>query len=70
MMLHSGHFPILFVCRDEYDMARLVTAVEGSKSTMTIVGAVKEDSGEFTCTINNNIGQPASKQAKLVVKCK
>ena len=51
-------------------MSRAVIKTEETKSTLSVIGATKDDSGEFTCQANNGVGEAATKIAKLIVKCK
>ncbi|KAL8598029.1 hypothetical protein ACOMHN_062627 [Nucella lapillus] len=55
--------------RGGYDMAaKTRQRVEGSKSYLTVYELSREDTGVFTCTADNGVGQAASKDAKLIVK--
>ncbi|XP_076438508.1 nephrin-like [Babylonia areolata] len=42
--------------------------VDGTKSYLTVYELAREDTGSFTCVADNGVGQPASKDAQLIVK--
>lgn len=57
--------------RTGYDMsAKTKQRSEGSKSYLTVYELVREDTGTFKCIADNGIGEPATRNAKLIVKCK
>lgn len=57
--------------RSGYDMsAKTKQRSEGSKSYLTVYELVREDTGTFKCIADNGIGDPATRNAKLIVKCK
>ena len=56
--------------RTGYDMsAKTKQRREGSKAYLTVYELVREDTGSFKCIADNGIGSPATRNAKLVVKC-
>ncbi len=40
------------------------------RTYLTVGNVTKDDSGTFLCTANNGIGEPATAEAHLIVKCK
>ena len=55
--------------RTGYDMSRPQLRLQGSKLTMSILAVVKDDLGMFQCTAQNGIGDTATANAALLVKC-
>ncbi|KAJ8316449.1 hypothetical protein KUTeg_006463 [Tegillarca granosa] len=55
--------------RPNFDMSKTKQTYEDGKSILTVHELKREDSGTFTCTADNGIGDPAVKEAQLVVKC-
>ena len=55
--------------RAGYDLSRTVTSYVDGRYSLTIIEVVKEDSGVFTCNANNGIGEAATADTALVVKC-
>ena len=57
--------------RDGFDMTKTKQTYDSSgKSYLTVTQLAKEDSGMFTCTADNRIGSPATKEAQLIIMCK
>ncbi len=55
--------------RPGYEMTRTTTEFSDQKSVLQVANVTKEDSGLFTCTVNNGIGDAAEATAQLIVKC-
>ncbi|XP_063441926.1 synaptogenesis protein syg-2-like [Mytilus trossulus] len=54
--------------RQGFDMTKTKQTYDSSgKSYLTVTELAKEDSGMFTCTADNRIGSPSTKEAKLIV---
>jgi hypothetical protein len=56
--------------RPGFDMSKTKQVYKGSESQIVIYDLERTDSGKFTCTADNHVGEPQSKEANLVVKCK
>ncbi|KAK7487590.1 hypothetical protein BaRGS_00021140 [Batillaria attramentaria] len=54
--------------RPGYDMSKTKQRSEGSKSYLTVYELAREDTGNFKCVADNGIGEPATRNAKLIVK--
>ncbi|KAJ8316232.1 hypothetical protein KUTeg_006246 [Tegillarca granosa] len=52
--------------RPNFDMSKTKQTYEDGKSILTVHELKREDSGTFTCTADNGIGDPAVKEAQLV----
>ena len=55
--------------RDDFDMSSTKQTFGPGKAYLTIYKLKREDTGVFKCTADNRIGKPATKLAKLIVKC-
>lgn len=57
--------------REGFDMTKTKQTYDyKGKGYLTVTELDKEDSGMFTCTAYNRIGDAATKEAKLIVVCK
>ncbi|XP_063589610.1 nephrin-like [Penaeus indicus] len=56
--------------RDEYDFTKTEQIFGGKKATLTVLRANRNDTGVFTCEVNNGIGRVATSNITLVVKTK
>ncbi|KAK7106268.1 nephrin-like isoform X2 [Littorina saxatilis] len=55
--------------RTGYDMnAKSKQRLDGRKSYLTVYELVRGDTGNFKCVADNGIGEPATRNAKLIVK--
>ena len=58
--------------RAGYDWSRATTTTtvdDTSRTTLTVTQATKHDSGEFTCSASNGLGDVVTQTAVLIVKC-
>ena len=54
--------------RESFDMTKTKqTYNSGGKGYLTVTELAKDDSGMFKCTADNRIGEPASREAQLIV---
>ncbi|XP_076325678.1 nephrin-like [Tachypleus tridentatus] len=56
--------------RDDFDMSRTKQSLEDGRSFLTVYNVSREDSGEFECVADNDIGEKDIKISHLVVKHK
>ncbi|XP_037781127.1 LOW QUALITY PROTEIN: nephrin-like [Penaeus monodon] len=56
--------------RDDYDFTKTEQIFGGKKATLTVLRANRNDTGVFTCEVNNSIGKVATANITLVVKTK
>jgi hypothetical protein len=57
--------------RQDYNMTlKTKQRLEGNKAYLTVYELTREDTGNFKCVADNGIGSPATRNAKLIVKCK
>ncbi|OWF40059.1 Nephrin [Mizuhopecten yessoensis] len=54
--------------RSDFDMSKTKQAFENNKGHLTVYELEKTDTGTFTCTADNQIGQPSVMEAILIVK--
>jgi hypothetical protein len=53
---------------ESFDMTKTKqTYNSGGKGYLTVTELAKDDSGMFKCTADNRIGEPASREAQLIV---
>ena len=55
--------------RAGYDWSRATTTTTVDDTSLTVTQATKHDSGEFTCTTSNGLGDVVTQTAVLIVKC-
>ncbi|XP_042868952.1 nephrin-like isoform X2 [Penaeus japonicus] len=56
--------------RDDYDFTKTEQIFGGKKATLTVLRANRNDTGVFTCEVNNSIGKVTTSNITLVVKTK
>ena len=56
--------------RESFDMTKTKQTYDsGGQGYLTVTELAKDDSGMFKCTADNRIGEPASREAQLIVMC-
>ena len=56
--------------REGFDEARMKTSRDSNSFYLTVLNVTEEDAGEFTCTVNNGIGEEVKNTTFLLVKRK
>ncbi|XP_062608901.1 neural cell adhesion molecule 2-like [Saccostrea cucullata] len=54
--------------RPRFDMSKTKQVYRNGESQIVIQDLIRSDSGKFTCTADNQVAQPQTKKANLVVK--
>lgn len=57
--------------RESFDMTKTKQTYDSDgKGYLTVTELAKDDSGMFKCTADNRIGEPATREAQLIIMCK